>query len=98
MFVSEIIESERNCNEVLINCQKESVMSRKCEICNKSTIYGKSGIHKHSGLWRRRAPKTARQWKPNLKRVKMLIKGKVKKAKICVKCLKSSKVVQKNTI
>ena len=67
-------------------------MSKECEICGKSTTYGKSGIHKHSGQWRRRAPKTARQWKPNLKRVRIMIDGQVKKARICTQCLKSSNV------
>ena len=73
-------------------------MSRVCEICGKGVVYGKSGIHKHSGLWRRRAPKTARQWRPNLKKVKVMIDGRVKKIKICAQCLKSSKIVDKESV
>lgn len=70
-------------------------MSRICEVCGKGVIHGKSGIHKHSGQWRKRAPKTARQWKPNLKTVKIMTSGSVKKVKICAQCLKSSKIIDK---
>ena len=73
-------------------------MSRQCEICGKGVVYSKAGIHKHSGLWRRRAQKTSRQWKPNLKSVKVVMDGQVKKVKICAKCLKSSKIIEKNAI
>lgn len=77
--------------------QKGEKMSRSCEICGKSVVYGKSGIHKHSGLWHHRAPKTARQWKPNLKTVRVMVDGQVKKIKICAQCLKSSKIMGKET-
>lgn len=73
-------------------------MSYQCEICRKGIVYGKSGIHKHSGQWKKRAPKTARQWKPNLKTVKVMIEGKIKKVRLCTQCLKSSKVMEKASI
>lgn len=71
-------------------------MSYQCELCGKGIIRQKSGIHKHSGLWYRRAPKTIRLWKPNLKNVKIMVEGQIKKMRICTQCLKSSKVVEKS--
>ncbi len=68
-------------------------MSRMCAICGKGVIYGKSGIHKHSGQWRYRAPKTTRQWKPNLRQVKIMLEGRVQKVKVCAQCLKSTNVM-----
>ena len=70
-------------------------MSRMCEICGKGVVFSKSGIHKHSGQWRHRAQKTARQWKPNLRSVRLMVGGQVKKVKVCAQCLKSSHVLGK---
>jgi large subunit ribosomal protein L28 len=64
-------------------------MSKVCEICNKSTTFGKNIRHKHADKWRNRAPKTSRKWKPNLRTAKVKIDGKVKKVKLCMKCYKT---------
>ncbi|NOY08470.1 MAG: 50S ribosomal protein L28 [Spirochaetes bacterium] len=61
-------------------------MSRKCEICGKSTVTGNNVSHAHN--------KTRRVWKPNLVKVRTIIKGSKKTIKICTRCLKSDKVVK----
>ncbi len=68
-----------------------SVMA-KCELCGKGTVSGKISTHKHGGMWAHRAPSTKRQWKPNLRRVKVQIGGTTKTVRICAKCLKSARV------
>ncbi len=61
-------------------------MSRKCEICGKSTVTGNNVSHAHN--------KTRRVWKPNLVKVRTIINGSKKTIKICTRCLKSAKVVK----
>ena len=61
-------------------------MSRKCEICGKSTVTGNNVSHAHN--------KTRRVWKPNLVKVRTIINGSKKTIKICTRCLKSDKVVK----
>ncbi len=59
-------------------------MSKKCEICGKTTGFGNnvSFSMRHS----------KRTWKPNIRRVKASINGGVKRINICTKCLKSGRI------
>ena len=68
-------------------------MARVCEICGKGPMFGHSIQHKHSGLWRYRAPKTGRQWSPNLQRVRVYVNGgkTVRRMRVCTRCLKAGK-------
>ncbi len=63
-------------------------MAKVCHMCGKSTIAGKNIQHKHSEGWRYKAPKTNRQFKPNLKKIKLEVDGKPTKVRICMKCYK----------
>jgi large subunit ribosomal protein L28 len=63
-------------------------MSRVCYICEKSTIAGKNIQHKHSGGWMYKAPRSNRQFIPNLKKVELEVDGKPMKVQICMKCYK----------
>ena len=64
------------------------VMSKVCEICGKSTIAGSRIQHKHSTGWRYRAPRTKRQFKPNLRKVDVEVGGKEQRVFVCMKCYK----------
>ena len=59
-----------------------------CEICQKTASHGNklSITRPHIS---KRSPRT---WKPNLRRVKVLINGQTKRIYVCAKCLKDSKV------
>jgi large subunit ribosomal protein L28 len=61
-------------------------MSKVCEICGKKPSFGCSVSHSHK--------KTNRMFKPNIQKIKVEIKGKIKNAKICTKCLKANKVTK----
>ncbi len=56
----------------------------KCEICEKSTLFGNKVSHSEI--------KTRRTFKPNIRRVRIDDNGTVRKANICASCLKSEKV------
>ena len=60
------------------------IMAYKCHCCGKGTVTGNNVSHSNR--------KTRRTWKPNLKSIRIQEEGKVKKVKVCTRCLRSSKV------
>jgi large subunit ribosomal protein L28 len=69
-------------------------MAYKCEKCGKSTVTGISQSH-HRGVagkrWKKRAQKTIRTFKPNIKWASVLVAGKVVRMKLCTRCIKRYK-------
>jgi large subunit ribosomal protein L28 len=59
-------------------------MAKRCEICGKGPTFGSRISHAHNV--------TNRRWNPNLQRVRIRIGGKVRKAYVCTRCLKSGAV------
>lgn len=55
---------------------------------------GQNIRHVHSGQWATRAPRTKRNFKPNLQSVKTLVAGTTRRVKVCAKCLKANKVTR----
>ena len=43
------------------------------------------------GRWKKRAPKTAKAFAPNLQKIKIMVGGVVKQVKLCTKCIKRVK-------
>jgi len=60
----------------------------KCVICGKETSFGKQLSITRSHISKR----TTRTVKPNLRNVKAIINGEVKKVSVCSKCLRYGKV------
>lgn len=58
----------------------------KCEICGKSVAFGIKVSHSH-----RRSNRT---FKPNIKKVRAIVNGSVKKVNVCTSCLRSNKVTR----
>ena len=56
----------------------------KCSVCDKGVHFGIQVSHSH-----RRSNK---QWKPNIRTVRAIVNGSVKKVNVCAKCLRSGKV------
>lgn len=59
-------------------------MAKNCEICDKGAQSGFNVSHSHL--------KTKRTWKPNIQRVRAVVKGEVKQISACTRCLRSGKV------
>ncbi len=59
-------------------------MAKQCEICGKGTTTGRKVSHAHNV--------TSRTWEPNLRSIKALIEGTVKRVRVCARCIRSGKV------
>ncbi len=59
-------------------------MSKVCSICGKHPVAGRNVSHSHRV--------TNRTFKPNVQKVTIKVDGRVKKAKVCTRCLKAGKV------
>ena len=60
----------------------------KCEICEKTLSHGNKISIERSHVSRR----ATRTFKPNLRTVKAIVNGQVKRISVCSKCLRSGKV------
>lgn len=58
----------------------------KCEICGKGVSFGIKVSHSH-----RRSNRT---FKPNIKKVRAIVDGSVKRVSVCTSCLRSNKVTR----
>ena len=56
----------------------------KCDICGKGVVFGLNVSHSNR--------KTARTWKPNVRKVKAVVNGTNKTVHVCSRCLRSGKV------
>lgn len=63
---------------------KEKLIMAKCELCEKSTVFGIKVSHSH-----RRAN---RAWSPNIKKVRVNINGTSRRMHICTRCMRSGKL------
>ena len=61
-------------------------MARVCEICGKGPIAGHNVSHANN--------KTPRRWYPNLQRVRVVVNGVVRRARVCTQCIKSNRVAK----
>ena len=59
-------------------------MASVCEVCGKGPMSGNNVSHSHV--------KTKRKWKPNIQRVRALVKGEVKHVNVGTRCLRSGNV------
>ena len=69
-------------------------MKNVCFHCGKGIIMGRQHTHHRGvagGRWKKRAPKTAKVFAPNLQKVKIIIGDVMKQVKLCTKCIKRVK-------
>jgi large subunit ribosomal protein L28 len=56
----------------------------RCFTCGKGVAFGNNVSHANN--------KTRRVWRPNLQVARVVVDGKIKKVKVCTKCLSAGKV------
>ncbi len=61
-------------------------MSQVCEFCGKGPMVGNNVSHAHN--------KTRRRFNPNLQRVRHVENGRVRRVRVCTRCLRSGLVVK----
>jgi large subunit ribosomal protein L28 len=61
-------------------------MAKQCEICGKSTAFGRNVSHAHNV--------TNRRWQPNVQRVRALVEGQVRRIWACTRCIRSGRVTK----
>jgi large subunit ribosomal protein L28 len=61
-------------------------MSARCDICGKGPLFGNNVSHAHNV--------TKRKWYPNLKRVRIIIDGTHKRARVCTACIRGGRIVK----
>ena len=69
-------------------------MALQCDNCTKGIMIGKT--HKHhpgvaGGRWKKRAPRTAKMFRPNLHSTRVLVGTNYQRLKLCTKCLRLAK-------
>jgi len=72
-------------------------MSKICYVCGKRPVAGRSikrrGLaKKKGGVGQRVTGISRRRFLPNLQSVRAIIEGKVKKVRVCTKCIKAGKI------
>ena len=63
----------------------ERIMA-KCEICGKSIQFGNNVSHSNK--------KTAKIWKPNIKKIRVFENGRSLKKFVCTRCIRSAKIAK----
>lgn len=61
-------------------------MAKRCEICDKGPVVGRTISHAHNVRPRR--------FEPNLQTVRAIINGGVRRIRVCTRCIRSGKVVK----
>lgn len=61
-------------------------MAKRCEICDKGPVVGRTISHAHNV--------SARRFEPNLQTVRAVVNGGVRRLRVCTRCLRSNKVVK----
>jgi large subunit ribosomal protein L28 len=64
-------------------------MPTTCELCGKTTTFGRNIRHKHSGRWQRKAPRTNRLFKANVQIKKLTRNGETRRFHVCTRCIRN---------
>jgi large subunit ribosomal protein L28 len=61
-------------------------MAKRCEICHKGPVVGRTISHAHNV--------SARRFEPNLQTVRASIGGATRRIRVCTRCLREGKVTK----
>ena len=60
-----------------------------CDVCSKSTAFGRHIRHTHGGRWERKAVHKSRTFKANVAKHRLTIDGQRLRVNICTRCLRT---------
>ena len=74
-------------------------MARECIVCHKTSMAGRQYKRRGAaklggGAGRKITGKSARRFKPNLQRIKILFDGTVQRVLVCTRCIKAGKITK----
>lgn len=66
--------------------QRDRNMAKRCEVCHKGPVVGRTVSHAHNV--------GPRRFEPNLQRVRAIVNGATKRIRVCTRCLRNGKVTK----
>ena len=64
----------------------KAIMAKRCEVCGKGPVAGRTVSHAHNvGL---------RRFEPNVQTVRTIVNGATKRVRVCTRCLRGGKVTK----
>ena len=66
--------------------KRRNCMAKRCEICDKGPVVGRTVSHAHNV--------GPRRFEPNLQNVRALVNGGNRRMRVCTRCLRSGKVTK----
>ncbi len=74
-------------------------MPKTCEICGKGAIPGikykrRGAIKRTGGAGAKIVGKTLRRFLPNLQKIKVNLKGTIKRINVCTSCIQAGKIIK----
>lgn len=61
-------------------------MAKRCEVCGKTPVVGRTVSHAHNV--------SARRFEPNLQTVRAIVNGGTRRIRVCTRCLRGGKVTK----
>ena len=58
----------------------------KCDICGKGVVFGIKVSHSHR--------RSNRAWKPNIRKIRVMVNGAAKSMNVWTRCIRSNKVTR----
>ena len=66
--------------------EREDHMAKRCELCHKGPVVGRTVSHAHNV--------GPRRFEPNLQTVRAIVNGAAKRIRVCTRCLRDGKVTK----
>ncbi|MCM8794864.1 MAG: 50S ribosomal protein L28 [Candidatus Omnitrophica bacterium] len=74
-------------------------MAKICELCGKGIVVGgtltrKGKPKREGGIGQHISDRNKRRFLPNLQPARVLVNGRIKKIKVCTKCIKKGRLIR----
>ncbi len=63
--------------------------SGACDVCARTTVFGRHIRHTHGGRWERKATKKSRMFRPNVHKQRLFVGSKWVRLNVCTRCLRT---------